>query len=192
VVEVVGASMGAVNPCLAAEAAWAGGGLNLYAYLTYGTASTSADAACAFTASAAACDYGFNTALDAFNKAHAAGVNTSVAWWLDVEDASLEASPSASAALVQGAIDGLHYEGLNGVGIYASPGLWTSLVGSYSPAVPYWAADWGLNPATTCQNVKTLYSGLPAGPVQMVQYSSPSAVTPFGGMDTAYDNDYAC
>jgi hypothetical protein len=192
VVEVVGASMGAVNTCLAAEAAWAGGGLNLYAYLTYGTAATSADAACAFTASATACDYGFNTALDAFNKAHAAGVNTSVAWWLDVEDASLEADPSASAALVQGAIDGLHYEGLNGVGIYASPGLWKSLVGGYSPEVPYWAADWGLNPATTCQNVKSLYSGLPAGPVQMVQYSSPSAVTPFGGMDTAYDNDYAC
>ncbi|HEX3981235.1 MAG TPA: hypothetical protein VHW93_08425, partial [Acidimicrobiales bacterium] len=192
VVEVVGASMGAVNPCLDAEAAWAGGGLNLYAYLTYGTASSSADAACAFTASATACDYGFNTALDAFNKAHAAGINTSVAWWLDVEDPSLEANPSASAALVQGAIDGLHYEGLNGVGIYASPGLWKSLVGSYSPAVPYWAADWGLNPATTCQNVKTLYSGLPAGPVQMVQYSSPSTVTPFGGMDTAYDNDYAC
>ena len=35
------ASADTPNPCLAQEAAWAGGGLNLYAYLTYGTSATS-------------------------------------------------------------------------------------------------------------------------------------------------------
>jgi hypothetical protein len=191
IVEVAGASFGS-NPYLGQEAQWAGGGLNLYVYLTYGEAAQSGDPACGFLASPAACNYGFNAALDAFTKAQAAGVNTSVGWWLDVEDNSFKANPAASANLVQGAIDGLHFEGLNGVGIYASPGLWTSLVGSYSPAVPYWAADWGLDPATTCQNVRSLYSGLPTGPVQIVQYSSPTVVKPLGGLNTNYDNDYAC
>ena len=61
-------------------------------------------------------------------------------------------------------------------------------MGNNTPAVPYWAADWGPNPTTTCQGVKSQFSGLPAGPVQMVQYSSPSSVTPYGGMNTNYDN----
>ena len=63
-----------------------------------------------------------------------------------------------------GAIDGLHFEGLNSVGIYASPGSWNGIVGNYSPAVPYWAADWEINPATTCGNVHSIYAGLPEGP----------------------------
>ena len=65
-------------------------------------------------------------------------------------------------------------------------------MGNYQPAVPYWAADWGINPATTCQNVQSLFAGLPNGPVQMVQYSSPTTPSPTGGMNTAFDDDYAC
>jgi hypothetical protein len=192
-VEVVGASMGRTNACLASEAHWAGGGLNLYVYLTYGTAASSGDPACAATAVPAACDYGFRTALDAFAKAAADGVTTSVGWWLDVEsDPSWSSDTSANASLVRGAIDGLHAEGLNSVGIYASPGSWSGIVGHYQPAVPYWAADWELNPAVTCGNVKSLYSGLPTGPVQLVQYGSPSFPYRSGGMSTAFDDDYAC
>ena len=197
-VEVVGESYGNTNDCLGAEAAWAGGGLNLYIYLTYGQASTSGDPACQTTASPSACNYGFGAALNAFAKATAAGVNTSVGWWLDVEPDTpgvpgWSSNSGANAALVRGAIDGLHYEGLNGVGIYASPGDWTGIVGpDYSPAVPYWAADWDLNPAATCGNVHSVYSGLPRGPVQIVQYSSPSYPYPAGGMSTAYDDDYGC
>jgi hypothetical protein len=79
------------------------------------------------------------------------------------------------------------------VGIYASPGDWPDIVGSdYSPAVPYWAADWDIAPATTCANVQSIYHGLPRGPVQIVQYSSPSYPYPAGGMSTAFDDDYAC
>jgi hypothetical protein len=196
-VEVVGESKGSTNRCLGTEAAWAAGGLNLYVYLTYGQDASSGDPACRNTPSPAACDYGFNTALDAFAKAGAAGVNTSVGWWLDVEPSTAGVPPwtsnhGANASVVAGAIDGLHFEGLNGVGIYASPGAWSGIVGNYSPAVPYWAADWEINPATTCGNVHSLYSGLPRGPVEIVQYSSPSATYPAGGMSLAFDDDYAC
>ena len=184
---------GHVNPCLAQEAAWAGAGLNLYIYLNYGNANSSGDPACQTAADPSSCNYGFNAATTAFQDALHAGVNTGVAWWLDVErDPSWSQSTASNAALVQGAIDGLKSEGLNSVGIYASPGNWPSIVGNYQPAVPYWAADWGLDPGTTCSNVTTTYRGLPTGPVQIVQYSSPSAVYPLGGLDTAFDNNYAC
>ncbi len=181
------------NSCLAKEAAWAGGGLNLYIYMDYGTDTSSADARCAASASPPACNYGFDSAVSAFDYARSTGVNTSVPWWLDIEDSSFDGNQAGTAALVQGAIDGLHYAGLNSVGIYASPGNWTSLVGDYQPAVPYWAADWGILPTTTCGNVNSQYSGLPTGPVQIVQYSSPSEQLELGGLDAAgFDNDYAC
>jgi hypothetical protein len=194
-VEVVGGSMGATNSCLGQEAAWAGGGLNLYIYLTFNTAPSSVDGNCASTASPQACNFGYLTAQDAFTKAQAKGVNTSVAWWLDVEgDPSWSSNLGANAALVQGAIDGLHSEGLNSVGIYSSPGEWNNIVGDYQPPVPYWAADWQLDPAVTCQNVRSQIPNtfLPSGPVQIVQYSSPSFPYQAGGLSTAFDNDYAC
>src|SRR5579863_10364966 len=37
IVQVTGQSNGASNPCLAHEAQWSGGGLNLYIFMTYGT-----------------------------------------------------------------------------------------------------------------------------------------------------------
>jgi hypothetical protein len=205
IVQVVGESMGATNPCLSQEAQWAGGGLNLYVFLTYGTATTGGEPACSantppYNGSAQACNYGFNVAVDAFAKAQAAGISTSVEWWVDVEPsvpglAAWSSNLAANAALVQGAIDGLHAEGLNSVGIYASPGDWNAIVGAgYAPSAPYWAASWGPNPATTCSTVRSQFSSanLPKGPVQIVQYSSPSVPTPYGGMSTLFDDDYAC
>ncbi len=195
VVEVVGSSKGGTNPCLGREAAWAGGGLNLYAFLTFGLDGSSGDQACATLESPPACNYGFNTAVDAFQKAAAAGANPAVGWWLDVEsDPSWSGDVAANASLVQGAIDGLHFVGLNSVGIYASPGTWNGIVGGYAPPVPYWAASWQHDPADTCANVRALFPGaqLPTGPVQLVQYSSPSFPLALGGMDTSFDNDYAC
>ena len=47
-------------------------------------------------------------------------------------------------------------------------------------------------PAATCGNIHSKYSGLPRGPVEIVQYSSPSAPYPAGGLSTAFDDDYAC
>ena len=171
-----------VNPCLAQQAAWAGAGLNLYIFLNYGNANSSGDPACNSAADPSSCNYGFSAATRAFADAQVAGVNTQVAWWLDVENGSgWTASTPSNAALVQGAIDGLRSEGLNSVGIYASPANWPTIAGAYQPPVPYWAADWGIDPRITCTNIRTIWPGLPTGPVQIVQYSS-----------TVYDNDYAC
>jgi hypothetical protein len=186
IVQVEGASMGAVNSCLAQEAAWAGGGLNLYIYMTYGTAPSSGDPACASSASPASCNFGFNTAVDAFQKAVGAGINTSVAWWLDVEsDPSWSSDTAANAAMIQGTIDGLHYEGLNSVGIYSQISHWSGIVGNYSPNAPEWVADWGTNvppfdPGQYCEGFN--FAG---GPVQLVQYTD-------GANTNGFDNDYAC
>ncbi len=67
-------------------------------------------------------------------------------------------------------------------------------MGSYQPAVAYWAASWGIDPAVTCANIRSQFPDalLPSGPIQIVQYSSPSTQLALGGMDTAFDNDYAC
>jgi hypothetical protein len=197
VVEVNGASFGGANPCLATEAAWAGAGLNLYTFLTYGTQGTSGDPSCAVLAVPSACNYGFAAAQDAFSEAAAAGADTAVPWWLDVEAPSLwSTNLAANASLVQGAIEGLHAEGLNSVGVYASPGVWNSIVGDYQPAVPYWMASWQYpgGPASLCSQGTSAYPNdqLPTGPVQLVQYGSPQYPVPEPNMDTAFDNDYAC
>ena len=141
-----------------------------------------------------ACNFGYLTGQDAFQKAQAAGINTQVAWWLDVEsDPSWSGDPASNQSMIQGVIDALQYgEGINSVGIYASPAVWSGIVGNWSPSLPYWAADWGLDPSATCTNIHSHYGILPSGPLQVVQYSSPSAPTPFGGMDTNFDDDYAC
>jgi hypothetical protein len=187
IVQVNGASFGATNPCLASEAAWAAGGLNLYTFLTYGTMATSGDPACQATAAPGSCNFGFNAALDAFGEAQAAGIDTSVAWWLDVEGKTLfwSSDPAANAALVQGAIDGLHYAGINSVGIYASPGEWNTIVGTYQPAVPYWLAWWTGTGPYNCANVGqwTARDRLPTGPVVVTQFTSNTGVL---------DEDYAC
>jgi hypothetical protein len=187
VVEVVGYSMGATNPCLYQEAKWAAAGLNLYIYLTYGTdASGTGDPACTTRLVPAACQFGFETALDAFQKAANAGVDTSVAWWLDVEsDPSWSSDTGANASMVQGAIDGLQSRGLNSVGIYSQQSHWSQIVGSYSPGVPEWVADWGsntppFNPAQYCSGFS-----FASGPVVMVQFTN-------GANTNGFDNDYAC
>ncbi len=78
VVEVDGSAGAFANPCLAAEARWAGAGLNLYTFLTNaGLCSNTIDCF----------QQGEAAGIQAFHDAQAAGVNTSVAWWIDVEGA---------------------------------------------------------------------------------------------------------
>jgi hypothetical protein len=181
VVEVDGSAGGFPNPCLAAEAAWAGAGLNLYTFLSNIGACT--DAATCYSV-------GYNAGIQAFQDAQAAGVNTSVAWWLDVEGAGQYWTPNQAdnAQTVAGAIAALHNtEGIPDVGIYASPGTWNGIVGNFQPAVPYWMADW-LSPPSgpgTCATVPTWRAKeqLPTGPVEIVQYSN--------NVNGA-DGDYAC
>ena len=201
VVQVVGASFGSVNPCLSQEAAWAGSNLNLYIFLTYGQepVGTPTPPLCVTAQNQGdenailACDFGFAAAIDAYQKAQDAGVNVNVAWWLDVEGQGLywSADQVANASLVLGAQIALTVKGVNTTGIYASPGVWNSIVGDYAPPVPYWMAWWqdygqpgdgnpGLGPLD-CQDAYLWFDGyygsyhLPTGGVVMVQYADDAA-----------------
>ncbi|MGA2472527.1 MAG: hypothetical protein ABSG39_03400, partial [Acidimicrobiales bacterium] len=148
IVQVDGSSSGNTNPCLAQEAAWAGGGLNLYTYLTYGTSATN-EPGCNQDTS---CNAGYQAGISAYTDAQNAGAgSTSTPWWLDVERAGANWSTSnlsENAQFVQGALNALHEsEGIPDVGIYASPGVWNTIVGDYTPSVPYWMADYLASPS---------------------------------------------
>jgi len=186
IVQVDGSSSGNTNPCLAQEATWAGGGLNLYTYLTYGT-STTPEPGCSGDAS---CNAGYQAGISAYTDAQNAGAgSTTIPWWLDVEtaNANWSADLSENAQFVQGAINALHEsEGIPDVGIYASPGVWNTIVGDYTPSVPYWMADYLASPSGpgSCadyQNWVTNHGAQLPGPPEIVQYNS-----------TQYDEDYAC
>jgi hypothetical protein len=92
---------------------------------------------------------------------------------------------AANASLVQGAIAGLQSLGLNSVGIYSQQSHWSGIVGSYSPGVPEWVANWGsnfppFNPAQYCSGFN-----FASGPVELVQYTD-------GANTNGFDSDYAC
>ncbi len=172
------------NPCLPEEAQWAGGGLNLYDFLYYGQAS-SGPAACQGDL---ACNFGFQQAQTTYGWAQSAQINTQVTWWLDVEQPSRFWSTALpeNAQVVMGAMLGLRAEGINNVGIYASPGVWNNVVGDYQPDVPYWMAWYsGMGGPFNCANANSWTSTerLPTGPVLMTQYSDSV---------NGFDGDYAC
>ncbi|HEY3844513.1 MAG TPA: hypothetical protein VGL48_14770 [Acidimicrobiales bacterium] len=174
------------NPCLAAEGAWAGAGLNLYTFL--GNVGPVSGPLCGDPQSCF--NVGYNAAIHAFTDAQAAGVNTSVGWWLDVEGAGTywTSTPANNAQTVMGALAALHNtEGIANVGVYASPGNWNGIVGPYQPSVPYWMADWFTPPSgpQTCADVANQRGKhlLPTGPVEFVQYSNSI---------NGADGDYAC
>jgi hypothetical protein len=192
VVEVDGISSGADNPCLAAEAQWAGAGLNLYTFLSYGTAPTGPG----YCQGDQACNYGYAAGLHAYQDAVAAGVNPNVTWWVDVESYSADpwsSNLAENAQLVQGAIAALHnQEGVADVGIYASPGTYNGIVGSYQPSVPYWMADYLGTPSgpATCADITRWQAKgelLPTGPLEIVQFDAPSVDSTIN-----YDEDYSC
>jgi hypothetical protein len=192
IVQATGISGGAPNPCLAHEAAWAGAGLNLYVYMTGGT-STTAEPGCGVPADAA-CNFGYQAAVYAYDYAQSQGVNPLVPWWLDVEnDPSWSTNPAENAQEVQGAINGLRGFGINTVGVYFSPDVWNGIVGNYQPAVPMWVAYWSNTPVWSCQNIKAYAASrgdlLPTGPVFVAQYTDmANGPPPAAGLD----GDYAC
>jgi hypothetical protein len=187
IVQVDGSSSSNENPCLMQEAQWAGGGLNLYTYLTYQTSAVN-EPGCNGDMS---CNAGYQAGTHAYTDAvNTPGVNAGVPWWLDVETtgANWSASTSENAQFVQGALNALHEsEGVADVGIYASPGLWNAIVGDFTPSVPYWMADYLSSPSGpgSCadyQNWVTNHGAQLPGPPAIVQYNS----------DARYDYDYAC
>jgi hypothetical protein len=191
IVQATGASGAAPNPCLAQEAAWAGAGLNLYVYMTYGT-SSSPEPGCNGDA---ACNFGYQAGVYAYDYVTAEGVNPLVSWWLDVEsDPSWTSDLAENAQVVAGAISALRGLGINNVGIYASPDNWNTIVGDYQPAVPLWLAWWsGNSGAWNCQNIQSYAASkgdlLPTGPVFVTQYTDQAnGPPPAAGLD----GDYAC
>jgi hypothetical protein len=187
IVQVDGSSQGNTNPCLAQELAWAGGGLNLYTYLTYSTSATNEPGCNGDTS----CNAGYQAGTYAFNDAATAGAgSTSIPWWLDVEtfEGNWSGNLAENAQFVQGALNALHEgQGIPYVGIYASPGVWNGIVGNYQPDVPYWMADYLSNPSGpgSCADISRWQAmpnvRLPSGPLEIVQYNS-----------TQFDDDYAC
>ena len=101
--------------------------------------------------------------------------------------AAMVGNTAENAVFVQGALNALHEtEGIADVGIYASPGVWNSIVGNYAPSVPYWMADYLSSPSGpgSCADYSNWVNNHGAhlpGPPQIVQYNS-----------AQYDDDYAC
>ena len=101
-------------------------------------------------------------------------------------DGDWSGNPGENVALIQGALTALHEtEGVANVGIYASPGVWNSIVGDYQPDIPYWMADY-LDPPSgpgSCADYQRWFAQqrLPFGPLEVVQYGS-----------AQYDEDYSC
>ena len=186
-----GASFGASIRVWPARRPGPGPGLNLYIFLTYGT-STDAAPGCATSVVPDVVQLRFGAGVHAFDEgAGGRGQHRGQLVARRREPAAGSSGPAyqaANAALVQGSIDALHAEGINSVGIYASPGVWPGIVGDYEPAVPYWAADWGPAPAATCGDIHSKFRAGPActGPVEIVQYG----IGVVNG--TEYDEDYAC
>jgi hypothetical protein len=185
IVQVDGASSTAANPCLQAEANWAGGGLNLYTFLTYQTSATN-EPGCNGDQS---CNAGYEAGIHAYQDAVNSNVNAQVPWWLDVEFNPVSpwsGNLGENAQFVEGALNALHEtDGVASVGIYASPQNWNQIVGNYQPSVPYWMADYlspPSGPASCADYANQVASGalLPSSP-QIVQYGT-----------AQFDEDYAC
>ncbi len=184
VVEVNGWSLSAPNPCLTTQAGWAGAGLNLYTFLSYGSDAAHPQPGCG----SPQCNFGSEAARYAFTTARGRGVDTDVGWWVDVEPSNWSGSTAANAQVVAGALLALRQAGINSPGIYASPGTFPGIVGGYRPAVPVWAAWWTGNGAFNCANVRSSFPGaLPTGPILLTQYADDHV---FAGHD--FDADYAC
>jgi hypothetical protein len=178
------------NTCLGSEVQWAGAGLNLYTFFNNVDGFNGSGAECSDTTSCF--NLGYNAAVHAYNDAAAAGANPSVPWWLDIEEPSQywNSNTSLNQATVMGGLEALHNtEGVPSVGIYASPDVWNQVVGSYQPSVPYWMALWTGSGPESCNQYasKAASDRLPTGPLEIVQYDSPSFDS-----SLTYDEDYAC
>jgi hypothetical protein len=185
VVQVAGWSFGSVNPCLQSEAAWAGSGLELYLFLSYGT-QASGPSICGGNTW---CNYGYAAAQNAYQQAVSADIDANVTWWLDIEESGDDwpGTGTQNAYVIQGALLGLQQEGLSAVGIYSSKDEWGDVLGSsgYSPDVPEWVSDWGtnsppFNPVTYCSGYN-----FASGPTWIIQYTD-------GANTNGFDGDYAC
>jgi hypothetical protein len=187
------------NPCLGAEAAWAGQGMTAYIN-TDGVANGDPPAAAGGPAGTCAptdliCqgyNWGWDGAIRSVGYAHSLGLFP-VVWWLDVEGPCGFRSPplwrcdslASNAAVIQGALDALRGSGLI-AGIYSTFLQFPAAVGTaYNPGTPLWipgASDLG-SAAAYCRDPSKLFGG---GTAWLVQYGYGVSPAPM------FDPDYAC
>jgi hypothetical protein len=200
---IVGVNNGkawSVNPCIAAEYAWAANRTPSSAPAFYmntanpGTLSTHWGApgpnTCANSSSTisvndpgCAYNYGWNAAAYAFSLARKAAPNAAAAtWWADVETAnSWDGTTDANFADIQGGLDYLRSQGVPTAGVYSTSYQFGVIAGANTPlpSAPSWVAG-----ATNLRQAKgwcTPSYSFTGGTVKLVQFLS-------GG----FDGDYAC
>jgi hypothetical protein len=185
IVQATGQSNGSPNPCLTHEAEWAGGGLNLYIFMTYGTDTTDQPGCNGDPA----CNWGYEAGVYAYQYALAQGVNPLVTWWLDIEAANWSSNTAENDQVILGAINALRGAGVNNVGIYTSPLTWNGIAGNFQPAVPLWVAWYTNDPQGNCADAVAYAAQngnfLPTGGVWLTQYTNQA-----NGI--SLDGDYAC
>jgi hypothetical protein len=185
IVQATGWGGSAPNPCLATEAAWAGGGLELYIFMADGTSDTN-EPGCN---SNPECNFGFAAAQSAFQYVASQQVDPDVAWWLDVEAANWSSDTAANDQVINGALIELRGLGINTVGIYTSPLTWSSIAGDYQPPVPIWLAWYTGQPQQNCTTGVSYAAShgdqLPTGGVLVTQYTDDAN-------GTGVDGDYTC
>ncbi len=185
IVEATGWPKSDPNPCLTREATWAGGGLELYAFLADGSSTTDQPGCNADPQ----CNFGFEAAAYAYDYVRSQGVNPDVTWWLDVEPINWSTDTAANAQVVAGALLELRGLGINTVGVYTSPLTWAKIVGTYQPPVPVWLAWYTNQPSQNCTTgfAYAAQNGdaLPTGGILMTQYTDSAG-------SSGVDGDYAC
>jgi hypothetical protein len=185
IVQATGWGGSAPNPCLSTEAAWAGGGLQLYIFMADGTSTTNEPGCDDNTA----CNFGFQAAQSAFEYVQAQQVPADVPWWIDVEPANWSQDTAANDQVINGALIELRGQGINTVGIYTSPLTWASIAGSYQPPVPVWLAWYTNQPQQNCSTGMSYAASngdmLPTGGILMTQYSDDVN-------GSGFDGDYVC
>ena len=193
IVQVDGASGGPANSCLAKEVAWAGAGLNLYTFLTYGASATN-EPGCN---NDQACNAGYQAGIQAFNDA--------------ASPASTPMYPGGSTSRTIRSPRGRRAPGRTRPsskerstrcmkarasppsGSMRAPTCGTPSSATRQPSVPYWMADYLASPSGpgSCADYAELgdepWRQLP-GPPEIVQYFS----GPVPGSPGNYDDDYAC
>lgn len=180
-----------INPCLQAQAAWAGPSLSLYININVPFAGwdpnetnhlmQGPEAACAKQGdlSCQFYDYGYNAAISSMADAALYNISAST-WWLDVEDPGglWSSSTADNVKLIAGAIDSLRNAG-HTAAVYSTPYQWGLITGAYQPGIPTWVATGG-DPSNLADWCGASHS-FGGGATWMVQY----------GQGT-FDGDYSC
>jgi hypothetical protein len=149
------------NKCFAAQVEWARGsrvGHAVYVNTSYnGTADPVA--------------YGRALVDDAIAREHAAGVQGTTMWWLDVELTNRWAGSQQENATVLAAMAARLQEAGVRVGIYSSPAQFEEIAGLWEPGLPVWNATGPGTQKAALEACGESFAGSSSAIVQWVQKS---------------------